>query len=140
MDPISTILINAVVAGAVKGLGPTAEKAVSDAYAGFRRLISDGYKKLVPAVEQVEQKHDSQPKQDSLAEDLKDSDALRDEKLLAAARAVVAAAERTNDPRLTAVIRRTKEAEFEIEQASANVEIHEADKVKFKVKGGPSGN
>jgi hypothetical protein len=150
MEPITTILINAIVAGAVKGLSPAAEKAIGDAYAGFRRLIVDGYHKLVPSVTQLEAQ-DSAGRRATLAEDLQASPARNDEKLLAAARAVIDAAEQyANEGSLAVLVRKTREAEFEIENlriaggGNKGLQVDEAETAKFKIRnldvGGKAGN
>lgn len=90
MDPVSLIVM-AVALGAAAGLKPTAEQAVKDAYAGLKALIVRKYAGANLA--DVEKKPESKPKQDSLAEDLRDAGAGDDAELIAQAEAVVAAAE-----------------------------------------------
>lgn len=83
-----TVITQALAAGAAAGLKDTAAKAVKDAYAGLRRLITDRYQDV--DVSAVEKKPDSDAKRASLAEDLQGAGADRDAELLEAARRVLA--------------------------------------------------
>ena len=100
MDPVSLIVM-ALAAGAAAGLKPAAENAVKDAYAGIKRLIQDRYAKV--DVAPLEQKPESEAKQASLEEDLKESGAGADEELLAKAREVFAAV-KEHDPEAAAAV------------------------------------
>ncbi|WP_053226717.1 hypothetical protein [Solirubrobacter soli] len=84
MDPIS-LIVAAVAAGAAAGLKDTAASAVKDAYAALKGLLS----KRGVDVGAVERKPESEPKRDSLAEDLKDGAAGDDVAVLEAAQRVI---------------------------------------------------
>jgi len=86
MDP-ATLIVTALVSGVAAGLKPTAEQAVKDAYLGLKNLIQSRY--LQVDVKPLEQKPDSQPKQDSVAEDLKEVGADKDIEVLHAAQELV---------------------------------------------------
>ena len=84
MDPIS-LIVAAVAAGAAAGLKDTAAAAVKDAYAALKGLLSD----RGVDVDAVERKPDSQPKRESLAEDLQDGEAGTDAAVLKAAQLLI---------------------------------------------------
>ncbi|HZD15556.1 MAG TPA: hypothetical protein VE196_10645 [Pseudonocardiaceae bacterium] len=84
-----TVVSQALAAGAAAGLKNTTAKAVTDAYASLKKLITDRYQDV--DVSAVEKKPDSEAKRASLAEDLADAAAAGDMELLEAARQVIAA-------------------------------------------------
>ncbi|MFD4444703.1 hypothetical protein ACFWPK_33480 [Nocardia sp. NPDC058519] len=87
MDPITAVVVSAIAAGAVTGVGDTATQVVKDAYAGLKSLLSRKYTDV--DVSAVEKKPNSQPKKDSLAEDLNEAGAASDTELGQAAAAVL---------------------------------------------------
>lgn len=89
MDPITAVVVSAIAAGAVAGVGDTATQVVKDAYAGLKSVLSRKYADV--DVSAVEKKPDSQPKKDSLGEDLDDAGAAGDQELGQAAAAVLEA-------------------------------------------------
>ncbi|MBF6215064.1 hypothetical protein IU487_29100 [Nocardia puris] len=89
MDPVTAVVVSAIAAGAVAGVGDTATQVVKDTYAGLKRLLSRKYADV--DVSAVEKKPDSQSKKDSLAEDLDDAGAAGDPELGLAAAAVLQA-------------------------------------------------
>jgi hypothetical protein len=89
MDPVTAVVVSAIAAGVVAGVGDTAAQAVKDAYAGLKSLLSRKYAEV--DVSAVEKKPDSQPKKDSLAEDLDEAGAAGDPELGQAAAAVLEA-------------------------------------------------
>ena len=89
MDPVTAVVVSAIAAGAHAGVGDTAPQAVKDSYAGLKSLLSRKYAGV--DVSKLEQKPDSQPKKDSLAEDLDDAGAAGDAELGHAAAAVLEA-------------------------------------------------
>jgi len=102
VDPDAvTVITSALASGAVAGVKDTAVKAIKDAYAGLKRLITDRYAQV--DVSEVEKKPDSKPKRDSLAEDLADAGAGEDVELLDAARRVLAVV-RENSPQAAAAV------------------------------------
>jgi predicted Rossmann fold nucleotide-binding protein DprA/Smf involved in DNA uptake len=87
MDPL-TLIVTAVTVGAALGLKPVAEQAVKDAYAGLKRIIMDKYndrKKVVPAVQNLEEDPESEGWKALLKEGLAKLEAGQDEELLQAA-------------------------------------------------------
>ena len=54
MEPISTIIVTALAAGAAAGLTDTAAQAVKDAYAGLKRLIKGRYARAAAGVDVLE--------------------------------------------------------------------------------------
>lgn len=87
MDPVTAVVVSAIAAGAVAGVGDTATQVVKDAYVGLKSLLSRKYAEV--DVSAVEKKPDSQPKKDSLAEDLEEAGAAGDPELGQAAAAVL---------------------------------------------------
>lgn len=86
VDPV-TVIVSAVALGAAAGLKETATRAVKDAYAVLRKLISDRYQDV--DVAPVEKRPDSAAKRESLEEDLAAAGAGRDGALLDAAQALI---------------------------------------------------
>lgn len=97
MDPVMALVVSAIAAGAVAGVGDTAKQAVRDAYAGLKNLISHKYADV--DVSGLERKPDSESKRASLAEDLVDAGATADAELAAAAAAVLEVV-RQHDPQV----------------------------------------
>lgn len=95
MDPI-TVIVTALVAGAAAALKATAEQAVKDAYAGFKRLILDRYGHngdVTQAVAQLESKPDSAGRKTTLQEELAATSADKDQEVLDRAVALLKEAE-----------------------------------------------
>jgi hypothetical protein len=98
MDPI-TVIVTALVAGAAAALKPTAEQAVKDAYAGFKRLILDRYGHkgdVTQAVAQLETKPNSEAHKIVLQEELRAATADRDQEVVEYAVALLKEAEKQN--------------------------------------------
>ncbi|MFD3427261.1 hypothetical protein [Nocardia fluminea] len=89
MDPVTAVVVSAIAAGAVAGMGDTATQVVKDAYTGLKSLLSRKYADV--DVSLVEKKPDSSSKQQSLAEDLDEAGAAGDPELGQAAAAVLEA-------------------------------------------------
>lgn len=87
MDPVTALVVSAIVTGAAAGVGDTSKQAVKDTYTGLKNLITHKYSGV--DVSAVERKPDSEPKKASLAEDLADAGAADDAELAAAAAAVL---------------------------------------------------
>jgi hypothetical protein len=94
MDPV-TMVVTALAAGAAAGLKDTVATAISDAYNGLKRLISDRYPGV--STSGVEKKPESEVQQSALAESLSDADAGNDSELQRAAQELLEAIE-ANDP------------------------------------------
>lgn len=89
MDPVTAVVVSAIAAGAVAGVGDTAAQVVKDAYIGLKNLISRQYTDV--DVSGLERKPESEKKKDSLAEDLEDAGAAGDTELGSAAAALLEA-------------------------------------------------
>ncbi|MEU2258441.1 hypothetical protein ABZ540_35335 [Nocardia xishanensis] len=84
---MTAVVVSAIAAGAVAGVGDTAAQVVKDAYAGLKDLLSRKYEDV--DVSGLERKPDSDTKKASLAEDLADAGAAGDVELGSAAAAVL---------------------------------------------------
>ena len=96
MDPVSTTIVAALVTGAADGAASVGKEAVIDAYSAFRLLLTTTYAKATDLMESIvglEKRPDSAARRDAVAEELQAASALDDEKLIAAAEAVLTAAE-----------------------------------------------
>jgi hypothetical protein len=100
MDPIS-IIVTALVTGAVAGLKPTAEQVVKDAYAGLKRLIKDRYERV--SVEMLENEPADQARQEIIKGDLGKTAAATDAEVLRQAQAVLDAV-RTHAPEAASAV------------------------------------
>ncbi|MFC8383773.1 hypothetical protein [Nocardia sp. NPDC057272] len=87
MDPVTAVVVSAIAAGALAGVGDTAAQAVKDAYTRLKNLLSRKYSDV--DVTALERKPESKSKKDSLAEDLADAGAAGDPELGTAAAAVL---------------------------------------------------
>jgi hypothetical protein len=85
MEPITTAIIAAVSVGAVDGLKDTAKVAISDAYAGFKRLIlsKKGMNSpVVKAIQDIEEKPSSSGRRQTLDEEIKEANIGNDKEIL----------------------------------------------------------
>jgi hypothetical protein len=85
MDPI-TLIVTALALGAAAGLKDTAAQTIKDAYSGIKALILRRYGDV--GLDALEKKPESQIKRDSVAEDLTEAGAARDEELVLQAQAL----------------------------------------------------
>jgi len=88
MDP-STLIVSAVVAGAVAAGQEVTAQAVKDSYAALKALLARKFGRhpdLVDAVSKVDARPDSAARQDMLKEELQAAQADQDNEVLAAAR------------------------------------------------------
>ncbi|MGW4368037.1 hypothetical protein ACWEKT_20580 [Nocardia takedensis] len=83
------VVVSAIAAGAVAGVGDTAAQAIKDAYAGLKSLLSSKYGDV--DISALERRPDSDVKKGSVAEDLEDAGAAGDTELGSAAAAVLEA-------------------------------------------------
>lgn len=79
MDPV-TLIVAALAAGAAAGLQKTVSSAIGDAYAAVKGLIGRRYARV--SLEELERKPASEAKRASVAEDLTDAGAAKDDELL----------------------------------------------------------
>lgn len=99
MDPVSTTVVSAIALGATHAADKLGEKLVTDSYAALKHLLVTAYGKATDLIESViglEKKPDSEGRQATVAEELRTSGAVDDERLIAAAEAVLAAAEQAS--------------------------------------------
>ena len=100
MDPVS-LIVTALVTGAVAGLKPTATAAVKDAYAAFKRVVIDRYK--LTSLGSLEEKPDSAHRQAVVKEDLEATSAGNDSDVLTLARKLLEQIA-LHDPKSAAVV------------------------------------
>jgi hypothetical protein len=89
MDPISTAIIAALVAGATAGVTEVGRAAISDAYKGLKTIIVNkfgGRSGLTQAITSLEDKPDSQGRRATLQEEVAEAQADRYDEILAAAK------------------------------------------------------
>ena len=106
MEPVITTIAAAVALGAAAGIKDTASKAVTDAYAGLKKLIQDRYKKnedVTDAVDYLVKKPEAESRQQELSKALQDAGAESDQELARSAEQVLAAVEK-HDPETVAGI------------------------------------
>jgi hypothetical protein len=91
VDPVS-LVVAALAAGAVSGVGETASAAVKDAYAGLRQLVRARLRGAGPAAAMVLAEHEKDPDtwRVPLSRSLQESGAGEDAELLAVAHQVLA--------------------------------------------------
>jgi hypothetical protein len=93
MDPVTTSIIAALAAGATKGATSTINSAIIDGYKGLKALLKKKFgegSEIVDVIENLESKPDSAGRKLIVAEELKDTNAVTDPEILAAARALLA--------------------------------------------------
>jgi disulfide oxidoreductase YuzD len=91
MDPISTVMLAALVAGVTAGAADVGQKAIVDAYEGLKTIIKRKFgaqSDLAPAISSLENKPDSEGRQATLAEEVAAADAAQDEEIMAAVQAL----------------------------------------------------
>lgn len=91
MEPITAMIVGALVSGAAAGLSSTVEGAITDAYAGLKNLIINRYgqqQNLVAAVQAVEAEPNSSQHKVLLAHELEATGAVRDSAIVDAANSV----------------------------------------------------
>ncbi|MCI5223306.1 MAG: hypothetical protein D3924_11680 [Candidatus Electrothrix sp. AR4] len=96
MEPVITTIAAAVALGAAAGLKDTASKAVTDTYAGLKKLIQDRYKKnedVTDAVDYLVKKPEAEGRQQELAKALEGAGAEADQDLARSAEQVLVAVE-----------------------------------------------
>lgn len=94
MDPI-TLLITAIVAGAVAATEKTAAQAIKDAYAGLKALLASRFQTAKTAVDVIEADPQAADLKQSAETLLKKSGADKDVEVLTQAQAVLQAVEKS---------------------------------------------
>ena len=131
MDPAVLLIVHALATGAIVG---TSEVAVKEAYEGLKALIRSKFPKV--DAKPLEQKPESKAKQNSVAEDLSEAGAGRDEAVLRAAQALIKIIE-SKAPEAAAA------ANITIEQLHAGSSVNIEDLIaegSISIKGIRAGN
>lgn len=110
----ATLIVAALVAGLAAGATSVAEQAIKDAYAGLKALILRKYGALGTCIDYLEADPDKKTRQESVAEDLRGTDAVKDAEILDQARALTEAVQT-----LSQDVEQQRKASFIIEGLSA---------------------
>ena len=92
MDPITTMIVGALAAGAVAGTTAVTTQAIKDAYAGLKGLIVSklgGKADVEDAVAQLEKKPESAGRKATAEEELEAAGAANDAEIVAQAKALL---------------------------------------------------
>jgi hypothetical protein len=92
MEPITAAIIAALAAGAISGVTESAKKAIRDGYSGLKALLHKKFgskTEVTDAIAKLEAKPDSPGRQQTLAEELKATNATADPELLGAAQSLL---------------------------------------------------
>jgi hypothetical protein len=92
MEPISAAIFAALTAGAISGATESAKKAISDGYSGLKALLQKKFSsktEVTDAIAKLEAKPDSPGRQQTLAEELKATNASADPELVGAAQSLL---------------------------------------------------
>jgi hypothetical protein len=96
MEPITTLIVTAAALGAAAGLKPTAEQAIKDAYAAFKRIISDhygDYRDFIDSFDFLNKKPEDPDRQAAFKNELTNVGVADDPALIEAAKTLLASAE-----------------------------------------------
>jgi hypothetical protein len=88
MDPLTTSIVAAITAGAVRGTTDIAKKSIADGYDAIEGLIKKkfgGNSQVLDAMDKLQAKPDSAGRRETLAEEIKEIKAAEEPELLAAA-------------------------------------------------------
>ena len=92
MEPVTTSIVTALVAGAVAGLKPTVSQVIKDGYEGLKALIKRKYSQV--SIDQLEAEPTSKARRAVVEEDLQKTDAEKDPELLEQVKALLDAIQR----------------------------------------------
>ena len=87
VEPITTSIVTALVAGAAAGLKPTVSQAVKDGYEGLKALIKRKYSAV--SIDQLEANPTSKARRAVVEEDLQKTDAEKDPEVLQQVKALL---------------------------------------------------
>jgi Mg/Co/Ni transporter MgtE len=89
MDPISAVVLAALVAGLSAGITDVGRKAIGDGYEGLKRIIAAKYGEqgqLAQAINSLEERPESAGRQATMQEEVAEAQADHDAEVLAAVR------------------------------------------------------
>jgi len=92
-EPVTTVILAAIAAGAIAGFTDTAKHMIGDAYTGLKTLLVrsfGGASRVVEAVEQLEKNPSSAGRKQTVAGELANAKADTNPELVAAAEQVLA--------------------------------------------------
>jgi len=92
MDPVTTAILAALAAGAIGGITEMSKTAITDAYQKLKGLLVNKFgtkSKVVTAVEDLEEEHDSKGRQLTLQEQIAKVKADQDQELVQAAQVLL---------------------------------------------------
>ena len=92
MDPVTTAILAALAAGAIGGVTEMSNTAITDAYQKLKGLLVNKFgtkSKVVTAVEDLEEEHDSRGRQLTLQEQIAKVKADQDQELVQAAQVLL---------------------------------------------------
>jgi hypothetical protein len=92
MDPVTTAILAALAAGAIGGITEMSKTAITDAYQKLKGLLVNKFgakSKVVTAVDDLEEEHDSKGRQLTLQEQLAKVKADQDQELVQAAQVLL---------------------------------------------------
>jgi hypothetical protein len=92
MDPVTTAILAALAAGAIGGVTEMSKTAITDAYQKLKGLLANKFgakSKVVTAVDDLEEEHDSKGRQLTLQEQLAKVKADQDQELVQAAQVLL---------------------------------------------------
>ena len=92
MDPVSTVIITAIVAGIASGSKDVAKKAVDDGYNGLKGILRRKFSadsQIMRAVEQAEKNPDSDARKAVLKEEVTAANVDQDSEVLSAAKSLI---------------------------------------------------
>ena len=130
MEPITTTIVAALVAGAVAATKEVATSAIKDAYHGLKRLVTDWYKGVKDAVAAVEADPDSDSERTVLAKRLESTGAVADEDLKVAAQALLDAVQELRGVEAAAAL-----FDFDRLRVARNLELSDIEALGTVFKG-----
>ncbi len=92
MDPVTTAILAALAAGAVGGVTEISKTAITDAYQKLKGLLVNKFgakSKVVTAIDDLEEEHDSKGRQLTLQEQIAKVKADQDQELVQAAQVLL---------------------------------------------------
>jgi hypothetical protein len=89
MEPITTSIVTALVAGAIAGLKPTVSQVIKDGYEGLKALIKRKYSQV--SIDQLDAEPTSKARRAVVEEDLQKTEAEKDPEVLEQVKALLEA-------------------------------------------------